>query len=75
MRRGLGEKKEKRKRKNCEEVRSKELCNPYFEYNKAKVLVDVATSLVVNHVNIGMLKPQPFQHRNLLLCSPVSHFR
>ena len=55
MRRGPQEKKEKRKRKHCEEVRSKELCNPYFEYNKAKVPVDVATSLVVNHIDSGVL--------------------
>ena len=55
MHRGPEEKKEKRKRENCEEVRSKELCNPYFEYNKVKVPVDVATSLVVNHVNSGVL--------------------
>ena len=34
-----------------------ELCNPFTEYNKDKVPVDVATSLVVNHVNIGVLCP------------------
>ena len=36
-------------------MRSEELCNPYFEYNKDKVPVDVATSLVVNHVNSGVM--------------------
>ena len=49
--------KEGRKEKeiNCEEGHNEELCNPYFEYNKAKFPVDVATSLIVNHVNYGVL--------------------
>ena len=55
MHRGPEEKKEKRKRESYEEVHSKELCNPYSEYNKDKVPVDIATSLVVNHVNLGAL--------------------
>ena len=32
-----------------------ELCVPFTAYNKDKVPMDVATSLVVNHVNIGVL--------------------
>ena len=54
MHREPGKKEGKRKRQNCEEVHTEELCNPYFEYNKAYVPVDVATSLVVNHVNSGV---------------------
>ena len=36
-------------------VRSRNFVTSFAEYNKEKVHVDVATSLVVNHVNIGAL--------------------
>ena len=36
-------------------MRSRKFVTSFTEYNKDKVLVDVATSLVVNHVNIGVL--------------------
>ena len=45
------------KRRKRETVKSaqQELCNPFTKDNKDKVPVDVATSLVVNHVNLGAL--------------------
>ena len=36
-------------------MRSRNFVISFTEYNKDKVPVDVATSLVVNHVNIGVL--------------------
>ena len=36
-------------------MRNRNFVTSFTEYNKAKVPVDVATSLVVNHVNIGVL--------------------
>ena len=53
MHRGSEEKKER----DCEEVCSRNFVTSFNEYNKDKVPVDVATSLVVNHVNIGVLCP------------------
>ena len=50
------ERKRKRER-DCEEVHSMNFVPSFTEYNKDKVLVDVATSLVVNHINIGVLCP------------------
>ena len=47
-----GSKKEER---NCEVVCSRNFVFPFTEYNIDKVLVDVATFLAVNHVNIGVL--------------------
>ena len=46
---------EDKKERDCEEVRSRNFVTFFIEYNKDKVLVDVATSLVVNHVNLGVL--------------------
>ena len=51
MRRGSEEKRER----DYEEVRSRNFVTSFTEYNKDKVPVDVATSLVVNHVNTGVL--------------------
>ena len=51
MRSGSEEKKER----NYEEVHSRNLVTSFTEYNKDKVPMDVATSLVVNHVNLGVL--------------------
>ena len=53
LRRGSKEKKER----DYEEVCSRNFVTSFTEYNKDKVHVDVATSLVVNHVNIGVLCP------------------
>ena len=47
---------EKRKR-DCKEVHSRNFVTSFAEDNKEKVPVDIATSLVVNHVNIGVLCP------------------
>ena len=46
-----------KKREERETVKSAqlELCIPFTTYNKDEVPVDVATSLVVNHINIGVL--------------------
>ena len=41
--------------RDCEVVHSRNFVFSFTEYNKEKVPVDVATSLVVNHVNIGVL--------------------
>ena len=46
---------EEKEERDCEEVHSRNFVTPFTEYNKDKVLVDVATSLVVNHVNLGVL--------------------
>lgn len=46
---------EKRKREILQRSAHQELCNLFTEYNKDEVPVDVATSLVVNHVNLGAL--------------------
>ena len=51
VRRGSEEKRER----DCEEVRSRNFVTSFAEYNKDKIPVDVATSLVVNHVNIDVL--------------------
>ena len=48
---------EENKERDCEEVRSRNFLTSFTEYNKDKVPVDIATSLVVNHVNIGVLCP------------------
>ena len=45
---------EKRKERDCEKCVVGTLTS-FAEYNKDKVLVDVATLLVVNHVNLGVL--------------------
>ena len=50
MHRGFEEKRER----DCEEVCSRNLVTSFTEYNKDKVPMDVATSLVVNHINIGV---------------------
>ena len=50
---GSEEKKEERER--LRRVRSRNFVTSFTEYNKDKVPMDVATSLVVNHVNIGVL--------------------
>ena len=52
MCRGSEEKREKLRR-----VCSRNFVTSFVEYNKDKVPVDIATSLVVNHVNIGVLCP------------------
>ena len=41
---------EEKKERDCEEVRSRNFVTSFTKYNKDKVPVDVATSLVVNHV-------------------------
>ena len=41
--------------RNYEVVHSRNFVFPFTEYKKDKVLVDIATSLVVNHVNISLL--------------------
>ena len=46
---------EKERKRRLRRSAQKELCIPYSEYNKDEVPVDVATSLVVNHVNPGAL--------------------
>ena len=46
---------EEKRERDCEEVRSRNFVTSFTKYNKDKVLVDVATSLVVNHINLGAL--------------------
>jgi len=46
--------KEKRERE-LQRVRNRNFVTSFVEDNKDKVPMDVATSLVVNHVNIGVL--------------------
>ena len=46
---------EDKRERDCREVHSRNFVTSFTEYNKDKVPVDVATSLVVNHVNIGVL--------------------
>ena len=41
--------------RDYKEVRSRNFVTSFAEYNKDKVPVDVATSLVVNHINLGVL--------------------
>ena len=53
MRRGSEEK--RRERERLREVRSRNFETSFTEYNKDKVPVDVATSLIVNHIKIGVL--------------------
>ena len=48
---------EEKRERDYKEVHSRNFVTSFIEYNKDKVLVDVATSLVVNHVNIGVLCP------------------
>jgi hypothetical protein len=43
--------------RDYKEVHSRNFVTSFPKYNKDKVPVDVATSLVVNHVNIGVLCP------------------
>ena len=45
----------KERERDCEDVCSRNFVTSFTEYNKDKVPVDVATSLVVNHVNFGVL--------------------
>ena len=47
----------KRRERDCKHMCSRKFVTSFTEYNKDKVSVDVATSLVVNHVNIGVLCP------------------
>ena len=54
MHRGF-ERREEKEEGDCEEVHSRNFVTSFTKYNKDKVPVDVATSLVVNHVNIGVL--------------------
>ena len=54
MHRGPEEKRRERER-YCEEVCSRSFVTFLLNNNKDKVPVDVATSLVVNHVNLGAL--------------------
>ena len=44
-----------REERDYEVVRSRNFVFPFIEYNIDKVPVDVATLLIVNHVNIGVL--------------------
>jgi hypothetical protein len=53
VRRGSKEKRER----DYKEVHSRNFVTSFPEYNKDKVPVNIATSLVVNHVNIGVLCP------------------
>ena len=46
---------EEKRERDYEEVHSGNFITLFTEYNKDKVPVDVATSLVVNHVNLGAL--------------------
>ena len=54
VRRGAEEKR-REERETTKKVCSRNFVISFAEYNKDKVLVDVATSLVVNHLNIGAL--------------------
>ena len=45
----------KRRERDCKEVHSRNFVISFTKYNKDKVPVDVATSLVVNHANIDVL--------------------
>ena len=42
-------------RERLREVSSRNFVTAFTEYNKDKVPMDIATSLVVNHVNLGAL--------------------
>ena len=55
VRRSSEEKRREVRERDCEEVCSRNFVTSFTEYNKDKVPVDVATSLVVNHVNLGVL--------------------
>ena len=44
-----------RRKRDCKEVRSRNFVYPLLNIIEDKVPMDVATSLVVNHVNIGIL--------------------
>ena len=55
MCRGLEEKKREEKKERYYEECAVGTCNPFIEYNKDEAPVDVATSLVVNYVNLGAL--------------------
>ena len=46
---------EEKRERDYKEVRSMNFVTSFTEYNKDKVLVDVATSLVVNHINLGVV--------------------
>ena len=46
---------EEKKERDYEEVCNKNFVPSFTKYNKDKVHVDVATSLVVNHINMGVL--------------------
>ena len=47
--------KRREEKERLREVRSRNFVTSFTEYNKDKVPMDVATSLVVNHINIGIL--------------------
>ena len=49
------EEKRREERERLQRVRSRDLITSFVEYNKDKVPMDVATSLVVNHVNLAAL--------------------
>ena len=51
----LKRREEKRKREILGRSAQWELYNPYSEYNKDEVPMDIATSLIVNHINSGVL--------------------
>ena len=51
MRRGSKEKRER----GCGDMCSRKFVTSFTEYNKDKVPMDVATSLAVNHVNLGVV--------------------
>ena len=55
MHRGSEEKRREVRERDYEEVRSRNFVTSFTEYNKDKVPVDVATSLLVNHVNLSAL--------------------
>ena len=48
---------EEKRERDCEEVCSGNFVTSFAEYNKDKVPMDVATSLVVNHINMGVSCP------------------
>ena len=50
----MGKGSEEKKERYYEEVCSRNFVTSFAEYNKDKVHVDITTSLVVNHVNLGV---------------------
>ena len=47
--------KRREEREGLRELSSRNFVTSFTEYNKDKVPMDVATSLVVNHINLGVL--------------------